>query len=502
MCNSILVATFRVLITFQDGPVRKTEKRKSDRRVELPAPKKPKTKTNGIVEEEDSSSNSDSSSDDSSAESHWDEDESKSSSNAEQDDEPEEPSHKSKKKRKRTEEDDDLESRLLQKLADEKDSQARNDGKSSSSDEEEEDDQEDDASSEEEDAIPVHETLGKPEKNPEEEKALRTVFLGNVSTQAILSKSAKKTLMRHLSSFLEEISTPEKPHKLESLRFRSTAFDSKLPKKAAFMKKELMDATTHSTNAYAVYTSQLACREAAKRLNGTVVLDRHLRVDQVAHPSATDNKRCVFVGNLDFVDDDTKIREDAEDGKKKKSKSRPAGDVEEGLWREFSKVGTVESVRVIRDQKTRVGKGFAYVQFTDGNGVEKALLMNDKKFPPLLPRKIRVMRAKNIKKSDAPNGKRQPFKGNGKHVDRTKSGRAGALLGRAGAAHARKEDESQPKRQKVDDTTRKVVFEGERATSNDKRLGIRVGGKRKKTKAIPRRTSRSIGWRTKPPVAK
>ena len=125
-----------------------------------------------------------------------------------------------------------------------------------------------------------------------------------------------------------------------------------------------MDTTTHSTNAYAVYTTKVACREAAKRLNGTTVLDRHLRVDQVAHPAKTDHKRCVFVGNLDFVDDDSNIREDAEDRKAKKSKSRKPADVEEGLWREFSKVGTVESVRVIRDQKTRVGKGFAYVQFT------------------------------------------------------------------------------------------------------------------------------------------
>lgn len=389
---------------------------------------------------------------------------------------------------------------MLQKLVEEEESEATSeDGESSSSDEEEKVNQDDDASSEADDPVPQHESLSKTEQNPEIEKASRTVFLGNVSTQAILSKPATKILKRHLSSFLEEISTTEKPHKLESLRFRSTAFDSKLPKKAAFMKKELMDATTHSTNAYAVYTTQLACREAAKRLNGTIVLDRHLRVDQVAHPSATDNKRCVFVGNLDFVDDDTKIREDAEDGKKKPSKARPAGDVEEGLWREFSKVGTVESVRVIRDQKTRVGKGFAYVQFTDGNGVERALLMNDQKFPPLLPRKIRVMRAKNIRKSETPNGKRMPFRG-GKQIDRTKSGRAGGLLGKAGAAHARKEDESMPKRQRLDD--QKFVFEGERAKSNDKRLGLKVGGKRKKTKAIPRRTSRSVGWRTKPPVVK
>ena len=48
----------------------------------------------------------------------------------------------------------------------------------------------------------------------------------------------------------------------------------------------------------------------------------------------------------------------------KKVRERAPADVEEGLWREFGKAGTVESVRVVRDGKTRVGKGFAYVQFT------------------------------------------------------------------------------------------------------------------------------------------
>jgi nucleolar protein 12 len=37
--------------------------------------------------------------------------------------------------------------------------------------------------------------------------------------------------------------------------------------------------------------------------------------------------------------------------------------VEEGLWRTFGQQGKVENVRVVRDPKTRVGKGFAYVQF-------------------------------------------------------------------------------------------------------------------------------------------
>jgi len=218
---------------------------------------------------------------------------------------------------------------------------------------------------------PQHESLA-PNTSSEAtslEQAARTVFLGNVSSSAITSKSAKKTLMTHLSSFLATLpttaATNDTPHKLESLRFRSIAFSSNVPKKAAFARKDIMDSTTKSTNAYAVYSTKTASREAALRLNGTVVLDRHLRVDEVAHPSQTDHRRCVFVGNLGYVDDtramDAGMAE--ADGQKRKPKKGPPGDVEEGLWREFGKAGKVESVRVVRDAKTRVGKGFAYVQF-------------------------------------------------------------------------------------------------------------------------------------------
>ena len=213
-----------------------------------------------------------------------------------------------------------------------------------------------------------HESTLTSESSLEIEKSSRTVFLGNVSIEAILSKSAKKILINHLSSFLPSLPS-ESPgkvmHQVESIRFRSTAFSSRvLPKKAAFAKKELMDATTKSTNAYAVYTTAIAAKEAVKRLNGTIVLGRHLRVDGVASPATTDPRRCVFVGNLSFVDDESAIETGQSDSPKvvSKKKKQPA-DVEEGLWVQFGKVGKVESVRVVRDATTRVGKGFAYVQF-------------------------------------------------------------------------------------------------------------------------------------------
>ncbi|KAI9831388.1 MAG: Nucleolar protein 12 [Phylliscum demangeonii] len=213
-----------------------------------------------------------------------------------------------------------------------------------------------------------HETMDAATKVAEIEKSARTVFLGNVSTQAITSKAAKKTLLRHLLSFLPSLVTDEpelKAPTVESIRFRSTAFSATgIPKKAAYAKKELMDATAKSTNAYVVYSTVSAARDAVKHLNGTMVLDRHLRADSVAHPSQIDPRRCVFVGNLGFVDDDRNLRAvENEYRNGGKLRSKPAGDVEEGLWRHFAEAGTIESVRVVRDSKTRVGKGFAYVQY-------------------------------------------------------------------------------------------------------------------------------------------
>ena len=299
---------------------------------------------------------------------------------------------KPERKRKRRTEEEDLEGKYMQKLAreEEKEEEERQAERrlkrqrlmaeqdpDMSEEEEDLDEDADEISNEvssEDEApvdirttptdVPLHESLAPSKDETELEKASRTVFLANVSTQAISSKSAKKALLTHIASFFSDIPGPAdgKPaHKIDSIRFRSTAYaGTSLPKKAAFAKKELMDATTKSTNAYVVYSNAFAAREAVKKLNGSVVLDRHLRVDGVAHPAKTDHRRCVFVGNLGFVDDESMLDQGGENERKR---SKIPSDIEEGLWRQFGKAGKVESVRVVRDEKTRVGKGFAYVQF-------------------------------------------------------------------------------------------------------------------------------------------
>ena len=258
------------------------------------------------------------------------------------------------RKRKRKDENDNLEDAYMSKLAKEEQTERSEKRQKAEAPAAEDNNDSDD------EPLPQHESLTKDTKASELEKADRTVFLSNVSSEAASSKSAKKTLLRHLSSALDQ----DAGEKIESIRFRSVAFSTgSMPKRAAYITKQLMEETTKSVNAYAVFSSVQGGRNAAKKLNGTEVLDRHLRVDSVSHPSPTDHRRCVFVGNLGFVDDES-ILDTTEDGETvKKKRNKAPADIEEGLWRTFGKKGKVESVRVIRDPKTRVGKGIAYVQF-------------------------------------------------------------------------------------------------------------------------------------------
>ncbi|GAM91510.1 hypothetical protein ANO11243_095620 [Dothideomycetidae sp. 11243] len=433
-----------------------------------------------------------------------------------------------KRRRKKADEHEDLESKYLEKLskdvakATKAEQAASRKGErledvvaedSDANQSEEEDDDAGSGTADGEDLVdPVqHETVAS-ESNEDLEKAQRTVFLGNVSTTAITSKSALKTLNTHLASFfasLPDLPASDPARAVESLRFRSTPFAAAIPKRAAFARKEVMDATSHSTNAYAVYSTASLAREACKRLNGTIVLDRHLRVDSVAHPAKVDHKRCIFVGNLAFVDDESFIdAANAEEGREQRKGKKIPSDIEEGLWRTFSKCGTVESVRVVRDAKTRVGKGFAYVQFSDENAVESALLNNEKKFPPMLPRKLRVVRAKPIKRSVAfkragqDEGRRKDSSGYVKKLtpqQQSQMGRAAKLLGKSAANQMRRSGPKEPRAPVAEGikAPESFVFEGYRARSGLK-PGLKTKkGNGKKPKPTKNSVRRGAAWKEK-----
>ena len=296
-------------------------------------------------------------------------------------------------------------------------------------------------------------------KEKELEKADRTVFVGNVPADVITSKIIAKNfknLFKHYG-------------KIDSIRYRSISFDEHLPRKVAFAKKNLHK-SRDSVNAYIVYKEKPASI-AAKELNATVFEDHHLRVDHVSHPAPKDNKRTIFVGNLDFEEK------------------------EETLWKYFnSKLDQdVESVRIIRDSKTNLGKGFALVQFKDTLSVNKALLLNDKPLETGTQkkgRKLRISRAKsnakpslmspnhfdNQKKKFAAGKSQQKLNDNQK----TKIGRAQSTLGKADRSTVGK--------------AKRIILEGQRATKGEAIKGIKGSKKGKKVKK-PRIRERSTKFK-------
>ncbi|KAI5848992.1 hypothetical protein BZA05DRAFT_339357 [Tricharina praecox] len=367
------------------------------------------------------------------------------------------------RKRKRKAAEEDIEDSYMRKLQDDEPKPKTKKAKGKKTEDKEAGAESASDDDEEEPAKPVgfeikHESLINP-ADVEIDKSNRTVFLGNVPSNAISSKTDYKTLKAFFAT----------AGKISSVRFRSVAFSEQIPRKAAFVNHKLHE-KQKTVNAYIVYKDAAGARKALT-LNGSVVLDRHIRVDSVAHPAKQDHKRCVFVGNLDF---------EAQ---------------EENLWRHFGPCGKVEYARVVRDSKTNVGKGFAYIQFEDAMSVDQALLLDGKKMEG--DRKLRVTPAKAQKRNakekhnDRDRQRRPPPKaGSAKgYVPRTDPkqaatiGRATKLLGKAGAVQLRKH---------VD------VFEGMRATATSD-SGIKKGGtgKKKGGKARARTTVRSTAWKKK-----
>ncbi|SCU80296.1 LAME_0B02432g1_1 [Lachancea meyersii CBS 8951] len=295
-------------------------------------------------------------------------------------------------------------------------------------------------------------------KEAELEKAERTVFVGNAPKDLVTSKTLNKKFKKLFavaketknegdsnSDSEEQGSDENAVFKIESIRFRSISFEEALPRKVAFVQQKLHK-SRDSVNAYVVYADRAAVKVACKSLNGQLFEGHHLRVDSVAHPTQHDNKRSVFVGNLDFEE------------------------TEENLWKQFEKTGDIEYVRVVRDPKTNLGKGFAYVQFADFQTVSKALLLDGKKLNGT-GRKLRVTRCKNMKKA-------QPTSQNGRSKEltdqqRTKLGRAKKVLGKADRSTAGKE----------------ITIEGLRATKGATTPILKKKKQRSKTGRVTKRST-------------
>ncbi|XP_077991050.1 uncharacterized protein LOC144445386 [Glandiceps talaboti] len=206
-------------------------------------------------------------------------------------------------------------------------------------------------------------------KNPEKDK--RTVFVGNLPIS--ITKSELKKLFSKYGD-------------IESVRLRSAAPSTlNLPKKVIMIQKDFHP-SRNNLNSYVVFKEEESARKALKR-NGKEVKGHHIRVDLCANSNKHDHKRSIFIGNIPFKVDDEAVR------------------------RYFEQCGDIEAVRLVRDGKTGIGKGFGYVLFVDSSSVEFALKLNGKAF---LGRQLRIKRSvkKEKKRSEKPTGKFQ--KGNPK----------------------------------------------------------------------------------------
>lgn len=160
-------------------------------------------------------------------------------------------------------------------------------------------------------------------------------------------------------------------------------------KKIAFINGEF-HATADSVNAYIVFSHPPpaaaraanlpplpetmdpyeAAKAAAEKCDGTIFLERMIRVDLAGKAAAGERvglaegnpKLSVFVGNLDFGCKEEDLRVFFE-GVVGGERGPPGADASEDEDGETKAKTWVTRVRIVRDKETQLGKGFAYVQF-------------------------------------------------------------------------------------------------------------------------------------------
>lgn len=154
----------------------------------------------------------------------------------------------------------------------------------------------------------------------------------------------------------------------------------------------------------------------------------------------------------------------------------------------------------------------------DGNSVEAALLFHEKKYPPMLPRILRVTRAKAVKKTALASqhvrqARKSPGTGsNQEHIynpkissqEQSLLGRAGKLLGKAGAAKFKRREGTSDRKSSagkaiegIAKTPETIIFEGHRATAGNRPKDLKLGGAKKKGKGKPqtRSSKRGGAWK-------
>jgi nucleolar protein 12 len=213
------------------------------------------------------------------------------------------------------------------------------------------------------------------------EESFRTLFIGNLPLECAIDKKEQE---RFKKWFFNESSIM-----LESIRFRKLIVyksgkilprpDMLLLRKSSKLREKVLEENANgSVNAYIVLRKEFdisGLDSVIGKLNGNIYLGRHLRVDRADVPSIPSHKKTIFLGNL------------------------PPDLQDEDLWLAFEKLPLkVTSVRLVRDKKANVGKGIAFVTFSERVMVKQSIDLF-KKDPLVIKNRIaRVSKCNNIKK--------------------------------------------------------------------------------------------------------
>ncbi len=183
-----------------------------------------------------------------------------------------------------------------------------------------------------------HEEDNREQKERDTDQEKRTIFVGNLASD-VTQKQIKKAF---------------KPFgDIETIRLRGAARpDLTTTKKQAIIQRKFHE-NRNNLIAYVRFKEESSAK-ASLKMNGQKLGERTLRVD-LALSSTTehDQSKAIFVGNLRFAIEEDEIRQ------------------------HFSKCGEISAVRIIRDSKTGIGKGFGYVNFATRKSVKTALELMD-----------------------------------------------------------------------------------------------------------------------------
>lgn len=258
-----------------------------------------------------------------------------------------------------------------------------------------------------------------PKLSPDEQLEIdkRTLFIGNLPV-GLKRKQLRKLFQDY--------------GKIASLRFRSVAIsDLKLGRKIC-LKTNKINENALNKNAYIVFEHE-ECLDKALSKNGSMVNDRCIRVDKVVKSRQQvkdDSKNSIFIGNIPFAATEEEVRA------------------------ALVQCGEIEYVRLLRDAKTNIGKGFGYVKFVDSSGVMFAMKIKDN--VEVNGRKLRIQRCKskitleNTKKAKELKAKKKEEAQASFRGRKSKSSDKSAFQSKKPRSHNKKVDlDKRPKKNKV-----------------------------------------------------